>query len=119
MQIIVSALGRVAALLIDGKCNGYMARVYDLEKAASEWKIGGVPITMLMNVEIIYGKPRAVIEKCLVNVDEGRKFGYFVKHRDEWAIGDCYEYVESIQYFGHRVLTDKPPLNVLFKKCIA
>jgi len=111
------ALGRVGALLIRGGHNGYMARVYALERQATEWRAGAIPITMLLNIEIRHGAPKPVIKKALVDL-EGNKFGYFAKRRDEWAAPqkDMYRYVAPIQFFGPTELTDIPPMNVLLKK---
>eukprot|EP00486_Rosalina_sp_Unknown_P008944 CAMPEP_0201592232 /NCGR_PEP_ID=MMETSP0190_2-20130828/190179_1 /ASSEMBLY_ACC=CAM_ASM_000263 /TAXON_ID=37353 /ORGANISM="Rosalina sp." /LENGTH=567 /DNA_ID=CAMNT_0048050901 /DNA_START=203 /DNA_END=1906 /DNA_ORIENTATION=+ len=110
------SLGRVGTLLIAGNYNGYMARVYNLEYDVTEWKIGAIPITMLLNIEIRHGKPKPVIKKALVNVESGPKFGYFVKRRDDWAYDTMYRYLGPIQFFGPTDLTDIPPFNVLLKK---
>eukprot|EP00488_Nonionellina_sp_1-RS-2012_P004295 TRINITY_DN960_c0_g1_i1.p1 TRINITY_DN960_c0_g1~~TRINITY_DN960_c0_g1_i1.p1 ORF type:complete len:105 (-),score=23.48 TRINITY_DN960_c0_g1_i1:131-445(-) len=93
-----------------------MARVYDLELDVTKWKAGAIPITMLMNIEIRRGKPKPVIKKCLVDVEGGKKFRYFEKRRDDWALDDCYRYIGPIQFFGPTDLTDLPPFNVLLKK---
>ena len=93
-----------------------MARVYDLEYDVTKWKIGAIPITMLMNIEIRHDKPKPVIKKCLVDVENGKKFAYFLKRRDDWAVDDCYRYIGPIQFFGPTELTDQPPFNVLLKK---
>lgn len=110
------SLGRVGTLLIAGGFNGYMSRVYDLEKDVEEWKAGAIPITMLLNIEIRHGKPKPVIKKALVDVENGKKFAYFLKRRDDWAVDDCFRYVGPIQFFGPTDLTDRPPMNVLLKK---
>jgi len=110
------SLGRVASLLITFRCNGYMTRVYELEKDVSEWKSGAIPLTMLLNVEIRHGEPKPVIRKCLVNVEDGKKFSYFDEHRREWELNDHYRYTGPIQFFGPSQLTDSPPINVLLNK---
>ena len=79
-------------------------------------KAGGVPITMLMNMEIRHGKPKPVIRKALVDTEKGAKFGYFAKRRGKWKVNDCYRYVGPIQFFGPTELTDVPPMNVLLNK---
>jgi len=63
-------LGRVASLLVKYKYNGYMTRVYDLERDVDEWKAGAIPITMLMNIERRHGELKPVIRKCLVDVEK-------------------------------------------------
>ena len=110
------ALGRVSTLLLNNGKNGYMARVYDLEKDVLEWKAGAIPITFLMNMEIRHGNKKPVIRKSLVNVESGKKFKYFNKRREYWKYNDCYRSVEPIQFFGPKELTDTPPINVLIKK---
>eukprot|EP01083_Nonionella_stella_P197196 725169_1 len=110
------SLGRVGTLLISGGYNGYMARVYDLEYDVTKWQAGAIPITMLMNIEIRHGKPKPVIKKCLVDVEKGKKFTYFLRRRDDWAVDDCFRYIGPIQFFGPTDLTDIPPFNVLIKK---
>ena len=110
------ALGRVSSLLLKNGKNGYMARIYDLEKDVLEWKAGAIPITFLMNMEIRHGKKKPVIRKSLVNVETGKKFEYFNQRREYWKYNDCYRTVEPIQFFGPKELTDTPPINVLIKK---
>ena len=112
-------LGRVASLLILNGLNGYMSRVYDLHLDVFDWKAGAIPITMLLNMEKRHGKSKPVIKKCLVNVDEGRKFSYFIKRRDDWKFYDCYRYVGPIQFFGPTELVDRPPITVLIKNTFA
>jgi len=110
-------LGRTATILLSGKHNGYMSRVYDLEKDVKEWKAGGIPITMLMNMERRHGVDKPVIRKALVKLD-GNKFQYFKKksENEDWGLNDCYRYVGPIQLFGPQEITDEPPINVLLKK---
>jgi len=72
-------LGRVASLLVKYKYNGYMTRVYDLERDVDEWKAGAIPITMLMNIERRHGELKPVIRKCLVDVEKDSKFFIFCK----------------------------------------
>lgn len=91
------ALGHVASLLVDEGLTGYMAFVEDLEKEVDEWKIGGLPITMLMNMEMRKGKKKPVIEKALVDL-KGPAFHYFSKKRQLWAGGDHYRFPGPIQF---------------------
>lgn len=111
------ALGRVAALLVfsNGGYNGYMTRVYRLHLDVEQWMVGAIPITMLMNMELRHDIRKPVIKKCLVDVDQGRKFSYFCKRRSEWAVNDCYRILGPIQFFGPCELTDIPPMNVLLR----
>jgi pyrophosphate--fructose-6-phosphate 1-phosphotransferase len=111
-----NALGRVGAVLINQKANGYMTRVYNLELDVTEWKAGAIPITMLMNMEVRHGSAKPVIKKCLVDVESGPKFHYYEKRRALWQIEDSYRFVGPIQFFGPTEVTDVPPINVLIKK---
>lgn len=93
------ALGHVAALLVDEKLTGYMAFVENLENSVEKWKVGGLPITMLMNMEMRKGKEKPVIQKALVDL-KGPAFSYFAKNREKWAKEDHYRFPGPIQFFG-------------------
>lgn len=110
-----TALGFTAALIVNEKLTGYMACVGNLEKPAEEWTIGGLPITMLMNIEMRKGKEKPVIQKALVDL-KGAPFAYFKKHREEWAIQDDYSFPGPIQFFGEVDLTDSIPLTMMLEK---
>ena len=60
------ALGTSAAQLIANGKTGYMAIVKNTTAPADEWKAGGVPITMMMNMERRNGEMKPVIRKALV-----------------------------------------------------
>jgi len=47
---------------------GYLSSVRDLLKSADKWKAGGVPLTMMMNLERRHGKDKPVILKALVEL---------------------------------------------------
>ncbi len=99
------SLGQVGALLIGAGKTGYMASVRNLTKPADQWIAGGVPITMMMNMERRHGKLKPVIQKALVKLD-GAPFKKFVEKRDEWAQNTCYVYPGPIQYFGPSEVCD-------------
>jgi len=103
------SLGFVAALLIQNEMTGYMASVYDLDNPPEEWKIKGVPITMMMNMEKRHGKNKPVIRKALVDLD-GKAFKAFEKDRMSWALEDHYQFPGPIQFFGGPEITDSKPL---------
>jgi len=105
------ALGHVAAALIDQKFTGYMASIQGLEKPSEEWEVSGLPITMLMNMEMRHGKEKAVIQKALVDL-EAEPFRFLKENRQEWTISDHYRYPGPIQFFGERELTDTIPLTL-------
>jgi pyrophosphate--fructose-6-phosphate 1-phosphotransferase len=100
-------LGFTAAGLIGFGKTGYMSSVRNTTAPASEWIAGGVPITMMMNIERRHGELKPVIQKALVKLD-GRPFLEFVAHRDIWAINTDYIYPGPIQYFGPTEVCDQP-----------
>ena len=101
------ALGNSAAQLIAAGKTGYMAIVQNTTAPAAEWKAGGVPITMMMNMEKRNGEMKPVIRKALVELD-GAPFKEFAAHRDEWARKTAYIYPGPIQYWGPTEVCDQP-----------
>ena len=101
------ALGTSAALLIASSKTGYMAIVKNTTARTDEWKAGGVPITMMMNMERRNGEMKPVIRKALVEL-EGKPFKAFVAQRDQWAKETCYVYPGPIQYWGPAEVCDQP-----------
>ena len=100
------ALGTSAAELIARGKTGYMAIVKNTIAPAEEWKAGGVPITMMMNMERRNGKMKPVIRKALVEL-EGKPFKAFAAKRDEWKKNTCYTYPGPIQYWGPTEVCDR------------
>jgi pyrophosphate--fructose-6-phosphate 1-phosphotransferase len=92
-------LGFGAFALAAAGLTGYISSVRRLTAAASEWIAGGVPITMLMNMERRKGKNKPVIRKALVDLDDA-PFKVFAAMRDELAIKTCFRYPGAIQYYG-------------------
>ena len=101
------ALGNSAAQLIAAGKTGYMAIVQNTTAPADEWKAGGVPITMMMNMEKRAGEMKPVIRKALVELD-GAPFKAFAKERDRWARETAYVYPGPIQYWGPTEVCDQP-----------
>ena len=100
------ALGVSAAHLIANVKTGYMAIVKNLSASTDEWKAGGVPITMMMNMARRNGEMKPVIRKALVELD-GAPFKKFAEKRDEWARQTCYVYPGPIQYWGPSEVCDR------------
>ncbi len=100
------SLGYTAAALIGAGKTGYMANVRNTMRPASEWIAGGIPITMLMNVERRHGHDKPVIRKALVELD-GKPFQTFAARRAEWATETAYVYPGPIQYFGPSEVCDQ------------
>ncbi|MEJ8769395.1 diphosphate--fructose-6-phosphate 1-phosphotransferase [Prevotella sp. HCN-7019] len=101
------ALGASAAQLIANGKTGYMAIVKNTTASTEEWKAGGVPITMMMNMEKRNGEMKPVIRKALVDLD-GKPFKAFAAQRDKWAKETCYVYPGPIQYWGPASVCDLP-----------
>ncbi|MCR4662665.1 MAG: diphosphate--fructose-6-phosphate 1-phosphotransferase [Endomicrobiaceae bacterium] len=99
------ALGYNAAALVLNNMSGYLSSVKNLVKKSSEWKCGGIPLTMMMNIERRKGKEKPVIQKALVKLD-GAPFKAFAKVREDWAINDRYMFPGPIQFFGPASVTD-------------
>lgn len=105
------SLGYNASRLIANGKTGYMSIIKNTTAPAAEWIAGGVPITMMMNMERRNAKMKPVIRKALVELD-GAPFKYFAAHRDEWAIKTDYVYPGPIQYFGPSEVCDQPTMTL-------
>jgi len=108
------ALGFNAACLINAGVTGYMSSVRNLVKPAVQWIPGGIPITMMMNMERRNGVMKPVIQKALVRLD-GAPFRKFASKRHEWALNTCYIYPGPIQYFGPAEVCDQPSLTLQYE----
>ena len=101
------SLGYNASMLIGQGKTGYMSSVRNTTKPADEWIAGGIPVTMMMNMERRHGEMKPVIQKALVKLN-GAPFKYFASKREEWAKNTCYVYPGPIQYFGPSSVCDQP-----------
>lgn len=101
------SLGYAASCLIRAGKTGYMASVRNTTAPAEEWTAGGIPITMMMNMEQRDGVMKPVIRKALVQLD-GAPFRAYAAMRDEWAMTTDYVYPGPIQYFGPSEVCDAP-----------
>ena len=111
------SLGFNASCLIANGKTGYMSVIRNTTAPAEEWIAGGVPITMMMNMEKRSGSMKPVIRKALVELD-GEPFKYFAAHRDEWAKETCYLYPGPIQYWGPSAVCDQPTKTLALEKGI-
>ena len=109
------SLGYNASRLIANGKTGYMSIIKNTTAPAAEWVAGGVPITMMMNLEKRNGKMKPVIRKALVELD-GAPFKYFAAHRDEWARETAYVYPGPIQYWGPTEVCDQPTITLQLEK---
>ena len=100
------SLGFNASRLIASGKTGYMSVIKNTTAPAAEWIAGGVPITMMMNIERRNGQNKPVIRKALVEL-EGAPFKFFASKREEWARETAYVYPGPIQYFGPTEVCDQ------------
>lgn len=108
-------LGYTAAMLIASGVTGYMSSLRNLTFAPVNWVAGGIPITMMMNMERRHGEMKPVIRKALVELD-GAPFLKFAKERDAWKTGTCYTYPGPIQYFGPAEVCDRPSMTLEYEQ---
>jgi pyrophosphate--fructose-6-phosphate 1-phosphotransferase len=100
-------LGYTASALIGAGKSGYIASVSNLSLPAAEWQAGGIPLTMMMNMERRHGEDKPVIRKALVELD-GKPFQALAANRAAWARDEAYLYPGPIQYFGPTEVCDLP-----------
>ena len=105
------SLGMAASTLIAFGKTGYMASVRNTTAPAREWIAGGVPITMMLNMERRNGEMKPVIQKALVDLS-GVPFRTFAARRAAWAIHTDYVYPGPIQYFGPTEVCDQPTVTL-------
>ena len=101
------SLGYSAFVLIASGLTGYISSVKNLAAPAKEWVAGGVPLTMMMNLEQRHGSKKPVIKKALVDL-KAAPFKTFEKARDDWAINTSYLCPGAIQYYGPPEVCDEP-----------
>ncbi|MDH6309304.1 pyrophosphate--fructose-6-phosphate 1-phosphotransferase [Dysgonomonas sp. PFB1-18] len=105
------SLGYTAAALIGAGKTGYMSSVRNTTASSDQWIAGGVPVTMMMNMERRHGEMKPVIQKALVKLD-GAPFKYLQANREAWAIGTEFIYPGPIQYFGPKEVCDQPTVTL-------
>lgn len=99
------SLGFNAFALINFGLTGYLSSVRNLTAPADEWIAGGVPLTMMMNMEKRHGEMKPVIQKALVKLD-GSVFKALEENREDWAMNDRYLFPGAVQYFGPSCVCD-------------
>ena len=99
------SLGFNAFALINFGLTGYLSSVRNLTAPADEWIAGGIPLTMMMNMEKRHGEMKPVIQKALVKLD-GPVFKELEQHREDWAMNDRYLFPGAVQYFGPSCVCD-------------
>ena len=99
------SLGYNAYALLKFGLTGYISSVKNLSEPADKWVAGGVPLTMMMNIEKRHGEYKPVIQKALVRLD-GPVYKVLMENREKWALEDKYLFPGSIQYFGPSSVCD-------------
>lgn len=100
------SLGYTAAQLVRAGLTGYTVMVQNLTKQSDEWVAGGVPVTMMLNMEARKGRSVPVIRKALTDLD-APPFKKFAENRESWALNDEYTFPGPIQYFGPSEVADR------------
>ena len=109
------SLGFNASRLIANGKTGYMSVIKNTTAPAAEWIAGGVPITMMMNIERRNGANKPVIRKALVELD-GAPFKFFAANREQWAKQTLYVYPGPIQYWGPTEVCDQCTKTLAFEQ---
>ncbi len=109
------SLGYNAFVLIANGLTGYISSVRNLIKPAAEWVAGGIPLTMMMNMEQRHGHAKPVIKKALVELD-GKPFKKLVANRDEWAVKTSFLFPGAIQYYGPTEVCDAPTKTLVLEQ---
>ena len=109
------SLGFTAFLLIASGVTGYLSSVRNLTAPAKDWVAGGVPLTMMMNMEQRHGTKKPVIKKALVELD-GKPFKEYAKNRDKWAVETSFLFPGAIQYYGPSEVCDQTTKTLQLEK---
>ena len=109
------SLGYTASVLIGAGKTGYMSSIRNTTAPAEEWIAGGVPITMMMNMEKRHGHMKPVIQKALVDLN-GAPFRYLAENREKWAVETSYLYPGPIQYWGPAEVCDRTTITLQLEK---
>lgn len=109
------SLGYTAFVLISHGLTGYISSVRDLHKPADQWLAGGIPLTMMMNMEQRHGKLKPVIKKALVELDQA-PFKTFAAKREEWAVKTSFAFPGAIQYYGPAEVADQTTKTLKLEK---
>lgn len=106
------SLGFTASALVVEGLTGYMSNIRHLTAPASEWIAGGVPLTMMMNMEKRNGEMKPVIHKSLVDLNDN-PFRYYEENRAKWADStNTYLYPGPIQYYGPEFICDATTITL-------
>jgi len=105
------SLGYSAFALIASGLTGYLSSVRNLTAPASQWIAGGIPLTMMIDLEQRHGSKKPVIKKALVDLN-GNPFKTFAEKRNRWAEKTSFMVPGAIQYFGPSEVCDAPTITL-------
>lgn len=108
------SLGYNATMLINSGVTGYMSSVRNLTDKPENWIAGGIPITMMMNMEKRNGHMKPVIQKALVDL-KGKPYLKYASMRETLMLNTLYQYPGPIQYFGPAEVCDRPSMTLLLE----
>ena len=93
--------GLAAAALISGGVTGYMTTARGLVGEVSHWKVGGIPLTSMMNVKAksIYGRNKAIVPSFEVDLN-AKAFQTLSVESKQWATSDLQSNPGPTQYTG-------------------
>ena len=109
------ALGFSAFLLLGAGLTGYIANIAELHSPPAQWIPGGIPLTMMMNMEQRHGRRKPVIRKALVEL-EGAPFKALAAHRAQWALESAYTFPGAVQYFGPPEISERTTRTLELEK---
>lgn len=109
------ALGFSAFLLLGAGLTGYIANIAELHSPHAQWIPGGIPLTMMMNMEQRHGRRKPVIRKALVEL-EGAPFKALAAHRAQWALESAYTFPGAVQYFGPPEISERTTRTLELEK---
>jgi pyrophosphate--fructose-6-phosphate 1-phosphotransferase len=108
------SLGFTSFVLIASGLTSYISSVRNLTAPVDKWIPGGIPLTMMMDMERRHGSSKPVIKKALVDL-EGKPFKSFAEKRETWAAETCYQYPGAIQYYGPPEVCDQPTKTLMLE----
>lgn len=109
------SLGYNAAALIQFGLTGYLSSIKNLINPAEQWVAGGVPLTMMMNMEKRHGALKPVIQKALVKLEDA-PFKKLQENREKWALEDHFIFPGPIQYYGPTEVADAPNKTIVLER---
>ena len=109
------ALGFSAFLLLGAGLTGYIANIAELHSPPARWIPGGIPLTMMMNMEQRHGRRKPVIRKALVEL-QGAPFKALAAHRAQWALESAYTFPGAVQYFGPPEVSERTTRTLELEK---